>query len=160
VCVDRAGGYTSAVTADRSERAPYQWLWTLAMVAPAAAAGFAFGHDAVALGFAMAALALLVLVALAVWAVRRGRRRRASGAAAADLGRLASRLRARATWLSVLAVLSVVASGFALATRGSDTPAWPLVLGPVLLVVGVVWIWIFILVLLPRMQREQARRRD
>ena len=64
-------------------------------------------------------------------------------------------------WGVVLVALSVITTVLLLAVdRPNDGPLWPLILGPVLLIVGFGWQWLMVRFLLPWERRMQQARDD
>jgi hypothetical protein len=49
----------------------------------------------------------------------------------------------------------VLAASLAVATDNGRTPVWLLVAGPALLVVGVIWLWVLVKVIVPRLRNKQ-----
>jgi hypothetical protein len=128
------------------------------MVVCAGATGVAFGISPPA-GFVLAGITVIVFVAFMLWAFRQGRRAHEAGQAP-DLAGMEARLRSRAKWLTVLAVVAVAASALGLATGDGHVPTWLFVAPPVLLVLGLIQTWLLVGVFLPRLQRQQATRSE
>ena len=101
----------------------------------------------------------VVIVAAAMWwVVRDSRQLRASGYQP-DFGQLEDRIRRHLKWGAVLAALSVVTTVLLLAfDRPKDGPLWPIILGPVILIVGIGWLWLVVRFLLPWERRRQQAR--
>lgn len=59
----------------------------------------------------------------------------------------------------VLVALSLITTVLLLAVgRPDDQPLWPIILGPVVLIIGLGWLWLMVRFLLPwERQRQQAR---
>lgn len=137
---------------------PFPWRWYLALIGCAAATGAAFAAARWA-GIAMACVTVAVIIGFMIWAVRLGRKRRAAGHKP-DIPALQRRLHPHMKRMLLLALLSVVAAGFALATNHNNTPTWLLVAGPALLLLGLAWTWVLAKYLLPKMQQKQDGRSD
>jgi hypothetical protein len=58
--------------------------------------------------------------------------------------------------------LSVITTVLLLAfDRPNDGPLWPIILGPVILIVGLAWLWLVLRFLLPwERRRQQARNAE
>jgi drug/metabolite transporter (DMT)-like permease len=111
------------------------------------------------LGVALAVLALLVWVGTITWAVRCGRRRARDLREAGQAPDLRYLQRRALTYFWLILVCFVGATtGVVLILSSPDhsSPAWPLILALGLMAVGLVLIWVFARVVLPR-RREQQR---
>jgi hypothetical protein len=61
----------------------------------------------------------------------------------------------------VLGGFSILTTAILLTTdRPKDQPVWPMVLGPVLLIAGLVWLWVMVRFLLPWERRRQQAREE
>ena len=110
------------------------------------------------LGILSVCVGTLVVAAALWWVVRDGRRLRAAGSTP-DFDELEHRLRHYLKWGVVLAGLSVITTAFLLAgDRSHDEPLWPIILGPVVLVVATGWLWLVVRLLLPWERRRQQAR--
>jgi hypothetical protein len=100
-----------------------------------------------------------VIVAAAIWwVVRDGRHLRATGYKP-DFGQLEHRIGRHLKWGVVLAALSVITTVLLLTVdRPTDRPLWPIILGPVILIVGLGWLWLVVRFLLPWERRRQQAR--
>jgi hypothetical protein len=128
----------------------------LMMVAVAVAeAGFLVARS---VGIATVCVGVVVVAAVMAWTVRDGRRMRAAGHRP-DLGQLEQRMRRHLKWGAVLVGLSVVTTALVLTTdRPKDRPLWPIVLGPVVLIISLVWVWVLVRFVLPWERRRQQAR--
>lgn len=134
----------------------YPWGWVAAMSAAAVATGVGFAI-APGVGIPLACLTVGLVAWFLVSKLREGRRRRVAGQMP-DLAVVEMRLRKCAKWGTVLVLLSVLTSTASIATGDGRTPVWLLVTPPLLLAVCIAWLWVFVLVILPRQRRKQEPR--
>jgi hypothetical protein len=150
--------------AEATDKVPRLWLkTTLIMIGVAVGElGFLISRSAGRRWLEIVSVCVgMVIVAAAIWwVVRDGRHRRAAGYKP-DFGQLEHRIRRHLKWGVVLVALSVITTVLLLAVdRPNDEPLWPIILGPVVLIVGLGWLWLMLRFLLPWERRRQQARDD
>jgi Na+/H+ antiporter NhaD/arsenite permease-like protein len=124
------------------------------LVLAGAATGVGFGVSP-RLGFVLVGVTLVVTAVCVAWLVREGRRRRAAGLRP-DLDEVEHRMRRHLRWMLPLFVVGVVLAVIGLATRHDGRgPTWVVVAGPVLSALVLIWSWLIVRFLLPRLKEKQ-----
>jgi hypothetical protein len=145
-----------------TDRVPHLWLkTTLIMVGVAVGeVGFLIARSAGLRWLEIAAVCVGVIIVAAAmwWVVRDARHLRAAGHRP-DFEQLGDRMRRHLKRGLVLVALSLITTVLLLAVgRPDDQPLWPIILGPVVLIIGLGWLWLMVRFLLPwERQRQQAR---
>jgi deazaflavin-dependent oxidoreductase (nitroreductase family) len=145
-----------------TNRVPHLWLKTTLITVGVVVGelGFFISRSAGlrSLEIVSVCVGVVILAAAIWWAVRDGRDLRAAGYKP-DFGQLEQRIRRHLKWGVVLAALSVITTALLLAVdRPNDGPLWPIILGPVILIVGLGWLWLVVRFLLPWERRRQQAR--
>jgi hypothetical protein len=142
-----------------TDRVPHLWLkTTLIMVGVAVGeVGFLIARSAGLrwLEIASVCVGVIIVAAAMWWVVRDARHLRAAGHRP-DFEQLEDRMRRHLKRGLVLVALSVITTALLLLfDRSHNGPLWPIILGPVLLIVGLGWLWLMVRFLLPWERRRQ-----
>lgn len=132
---------------------PCPWVRVALIIVAAGATGIGLGIS-LALGLALAGVTLVVMAGIMAWSVRDGRRRRAAGQRL-DVAYLERRLLTYFRLVLLSLVGATVGVVLILASPGQHEPEWPLVLALVVTAAGLVCIWVFARVVLPRWREKQ-----
>lgn len=145
-----------------TNRVPHLWAKVALLMGGVAVGelGFLIFHGAGVLWAGIVALCVGVVVVVAAmwWVIRDSKRMRAAGYKA-DFPQIEQRMRRHLKWGALFVALSVVTTVVLVTTdRPKDQPLWPIILGPVILIVGLAWLWLVLRFLLPWERRRQQAR--